>query len=82
MSACNDKENKYYTVAEQSGCANSTEFVNIALTYNDVWAYKLCNSTGESADRDFDGPCNSTGWELWHPGAPQGGCTIELGIEV
>lgn len=28
------------------------------------------------------GPCEGSGWVLWHPGALQGGCTIELGIEV
>jgi hypothetical protein len=33
-------------------------------------------------DRFFDGPCLSSGWILLHPGAPEGGCVIQLGILV
>lgn len=81
MNACNDFDNVYYTKEEQKNCVgNTSSIINIGLSYNDVWAYKLCNqSTGE---RDFDGPCKETGWELWHSGKRQGGCLIQLGIEV
>ena len=27
------------------------------------------------------GPCEGSGWLLWHPGALQGGCEIDLGVE-
>jgi hypothetical protein len=85
VSVCNDFDNKYYTVDERNkaDCTNASFIINVALTYNDVWAYKLCNNTEQpNPKRDFDSACNGTGWELWHAGAPEGGCTIELGIEV
>jgi hypothetical protein len=49
----------------------------VGIFYNDVWAYKLCES------RDDNGIANETscfeeGWTLWHPGARQGGCVIGL----
>ncbi len=88
VNPCNDPTNEYYTVEEQKAAncnttSNSaTSEVNIALSYNDVWAYRLCQQGGNLSERSFDGACNSTGWELWHPGAREGGCVIELGIEV
>ena len=87
VSPCNDFSNTYYTVTEQTAAncnksSTATSEVNIAQTYNDVWAYRLCEQGGNNSKRSFDGPCNGTGWELWSPGALQGGCVIELGIEV
>lgn len=83
VNACNDPKNDYYTTEEQSGCNYTTSSqINIGLIYNDVWAYKLCNASSNPPERFFDQSCNSTGWELWHPGAAEGGCAIELGIEV
>jgi hypothetical protein len=32
--------------------------------------------------RYFDEPCEGGGWLLLHPGAPEGGCVIQLGILV
>ena len=32
--------------------------------------------------RYFDEPCEKSGWLLLHPGAPEGGCVIQLGILV
>jgi hypothetical protein len=73
-------EQKYYTAAERTSCNNSTEsIIDVGLFYNDIWAYKVCNS---STERQWDEACNENGWELWHPGAREGGCQIELGIEV
>ena len=88
VNPCSDTKGKYYSAAERAGCENVTSTIDIGVIYNDVWAYKLCpigNSTNVNeteAKRFFDGPCEGSGWELWHPGALQGGCTIELGIEV
>jgi hypothetical protein len=76
VSPCNDLHHEYYTLEETAGCNyNETAFIDVGFIYNDVWAYKLCNQTGigVNPDRDFDSPCNSTGWELWHAGALQGG---------
>lgn len=79
VNPCDDVNNTYYSPQETVGC-NFTQsaFVEIGLIYNDVWAYKICNQS----DRDFDGPCQSNGWEMWHSGALQGGCVIQLGVEV
>lgn len=89
VNACFDYTGKYYSAAERAGCnttAASSAEINIGIIYNDVWAYKLCpiNGTTDTTDpqRYFDGPCEGSGWVLWHPGALQGGCVIELGIEV
>ena len=35
-----------------------------------------------SASRFYDEPCIDGGWLLLHPGAPEGGCVIQLGILV
>lgn len=56
--------------------------MNIALVYNDVWAYKLCNATSTPPERYFDTPCEESGWILLHAGAHEGGCLIQLGILV
>ncbi|RYY89738.1 hypothetical protein EON63_00135 [archaeon] len=81
VNPCNDPRGEYYSAEEREGCDfTASSIVNIGLMYNDVWAYKLCNQT--SGERDFDGACQETGWELWHAGALQGGCVIQLGIEV
>jgi hypothetical protein len=79
---CNDEHNVFYDEADKKGCKgsfNQTAFTEIGLIYNDVWAYKFCNQT---TGRDFDEACNATGWELWHSGASEGGCVIQLGVEV
>ena len=61
------------------------------MMYNDVWAYRLCWRNGSEANnghytdvqqRYFDGPCENTGWVLWNVGAIEGGCIIQLGIQV
>lgn len=79
VNPCDDPEGKYYSELEREGCNYTTSsLTNIGLSYNDVWAYKLCNQT----ERSFDGPCNNTGWIMVYPGASQGGCNIELGITV
>lgn len=62
------------------------------MIYNDVWAYRLCHLDGsgprkntyytDEQTRYFNGPCENTGWVLWNVGAPEGGCIIQLGIEV
>lgn len=94
VNPCHDIKNEFYSVDEQVNCwfytgaANATEgltlddvaMINIGVVYNDVWAYKLCNST--AGERGFDTACENTGWELWHPGDLQGGCVIQLGIEA
>ena len=80
VNPCNDEHHEFYSEQETIGCNyNDTAYVEIGLIYNDVWAYKFCN---QSTERDFDGACNSTGWELWHAGASQGGCVIQLGVQV
>lgn len=99
VTACNDPDNEYYSVAETAGC-NFTESsrIRVGVFYNDVWAYRLCprsiepsstpdygNYTYEdvnNAERYFDGPCEQSGWLLFHPGAPEGGCVIQLGVLV
>jgi hypothetical protein len=76
VSPCNDRDGEYYSAEERAGCNfQESAFIDVGFIYNDVWAYKLCNQSGIgiNPDRDFDSPCNSTGWELWHAGALQGG---------
>lgn len=82
VNPCNDPNNTYYSTDEQKNCANFTtsSTIDVGLIYNDVWAYRLCDQ--DLGERDFDGACKESGWELWHPGAQQGGCIIQLGIEV
>lgn len=87
VNPCFDFQGKYYSQQERSHCSNSdSTLIDVGVIYNDVWAYRLCptniaaNVSGSS--RYFDGPCEGSGWVLWHPGALQGGCTIVLGIEV
>ena len=97
VNPCNDPLQIYYSPEEQANCnftqtnVNGTSFnsqnsqyseVDIGLIYNDVWAYKVCNTSSIPPERGFDTACEDTGWVLWHPGALQGGCVIELGIEV
>eukprot|EP00981_Chlorochromonas_danica_P008064 scaffold1949_cov176-Ochromonas_danica.AAC.7 len=78
---CDDPNQIYYDASDQTSCNFSTaSIVNVGVVYNDVWAYRLCNSS--SGERDYDDACVSNGWELWHQGAKEGGCAIELGIEV
>jgi len=83
VNPCNDLELKYYTKAEQANCGNTTaSIIDVGLYYNDIWAYKVCSTTTNPPERPWDDACNEYGWELWHPGASEGGCRIELGIEV
>eukprot|EP01036_Dinobryon_divergens_P033211 gene33211-42946_t len=80
---CNDINNEYYTKADQKTCSgnvNDTSIIDVGLFYNDVWAYKVCMPG--PLGRNWDGACVETGWELWSPGAAEGGCTIQLGILV
>eukprot|EP00602_Paraphysomonas_sp_CaronLab_P006179 CAMPEP_0185022774 /NCGR_PEP_ID=MMETSP1103-20130426/5476_1 /TAXON_ID=36769 /ORGANISM="Paraphysomonas bandaiensis, Strain Caron Lab Isolate" /LENGTH=939 /DNA_ID=CAMNT_0027554999 /DNA_START=122 /DNA_END=2940 /DNA_ORIENTATION=- len=76
--ACHDLANEYFTKEEQEaiGCTSNSTTVTVGLFYNDVWAYNL------KCTRYFDGPCEGSGWTIWHPGALEGGCNIQLGIEV
>lgn len=79
----------YYTAQQRSHCLNSTDYtdITIGMFYNDVWAYRLCplakhsNQTGGHV-RFFDEPCVSEGWVVWHPGAREGGCVIQLSATV
>lgn len=82
MNPCNDPAHEYFSIDEQKACNFSINagIVNVGVMYNDVWAYKLCSR--ELGERDFDGACKNSGWELWHAGAREGGCVIQLGIEV
>lgn len=76
--ACHDEANEYFTKEEQEalGCTGNETTITVGLFYNDVWAYNL------RCTRYFDGPCEGSGWIIWHPGALEGGCNIQLGIEV
>ncbi len=78
VSACFDKDNLYFTKEQQAEarCTGNESNVVVGTFYNDVWAYDL------NCDRYFDGPCEGSGWVIWHPGALEGGCIIQLGIEV
>jgi len=84
VNPCNDVNHIYYSPSDQLkyNCINSEppNKVKIALIYNDVWAYRICNSTNQ--ERGFDTACEQSGWILLNAGAAQGGCLIELGIEV
>lgn len=80
MNPCADTEGKYYTAEQRSSCNGTTSKITIGKIYNDVWAYRICNET--KGERYFDSACMSNGWQLLHPGAAEGGCTIELGILV
>ena len=76
VTACLDLNNDYYSTEETKGCSVNATLITVAKIYNDVWAYNL------NCTRYFDGPCADSGWELWNPGATQGGCVMELGIQV
>ena len=78
VSPCFDTENLYFSKQDQIDalCTGNESAVVVGTFYNDVWIYDLkCN-------RYFDGPCEGTGWTIMHPGALEGGCNIQLGIEV
>ena len=78
VSACYDLYNTFFSKEQQleAKCTGNESKIEVGTFYNDVWAYNLkCN-------RYFDGPCEGSGWMIWHPGSLEGGCTIELGIEV
>lgn len=65
-----------YTYSDSDGTLNCTGVsltTTVGLYYNDVWAYNL------NCTRYFNGPCEGSGWTLWHPGALQGGCIMALG---
>ncbi|CAM9413451.1 unnamed protein product, partial [Chrysoparadoxa australica] len=51
--------------------------VPVGLYYNDVWVYDLdCN-------REGDGPCTDSGWDILHPGGCLlGGCKFYRGQEI
>jgi hypothetical protein len=78
VSACFDTNNVYFTKEEQAAalCTGNEADVVVGSFYNDVWSYDL------NCDRYFDGPCEGTGWTIMHPGSLEGGCNIQLGIEV
>jgi hypothetical protein len=78
VQACHDLQNIYFTKEEQEalGCTGNETRITVGLFYNDVWVYNL------KCTRYFDGPCEGSGWTIWHPGALEGGCNIQLGIEV
>ena len=78
VSACYDLTNAYFTKEQQiiAGCTGNETHITVGTFYNDVWAYNMqCN-------RYWNGPCEGTGWVIWHPGAREGGCSVELGILV
>jgi hypothetical protein len=82
VSPCFDTNNTYFTKQQQEDalCTGTESAVVVGTFYNDVWAYDL-NCTDEH-QRHFDGPCEGSGWRILHPGALEGGCNIQLGIEV
>jgi hypothetical protein len=84
VSPCNDPQGLFYTVEERKSCSSEKNFsiINVGMFYNDVWAYKICNPASATPERLWDQACNDTGWEVWNVGAAEGGCRIELGIEV
>lgn len=69
-------ENFTYSADDIVNCTDSSLTTTVGLFYNDVWAYNL------NCTRYFNGPCEGTGWEVWHPGTLEGGCVIALGQEV
>jgi hypothetical protein len=78
VSPCDDPENIYWSKESQAGCSSETSsgIIDVGKIYNDVWMYRV------NCLRSWESPCRDRGWILWHPGAQQGGCGIQLGIEV
>eukprot|EP01041_Mallomonas_annulata_P005967 gene5966-12038_t len=76
VSACLDTQGLYYSAAERASCTGNETRITIGRFYNDVWAYNM------NCTRFFDGPCEGSGWEIWHPGSPNGGCSMEMGVLV
>lgn len=92
------EEQIYWTLTEEEKQAcldDPIDKINVGVIYNDVWAYKITGPrhglSGKNIDRDRiepgcdrydDDACEDSGWVLWHPGAREGGCLIQLGIEV
>ena len=89
VNPCDDVNGTFYTSGQRTQCLNTTDYldINVGFIYNDVWAYRLCPiaktaSQDGSHHRFFDAPCISEGWVVWHTGAREGGCYIELGVTV
>jgi hypothetical protein len=58
----NDPQNNYYTQAQTSNCNFSTaSIINVGVFYNDVWAYRICNSSGIDQHRYADQACIGRG---------------------
>jgi hypothetical protein len=58
VNPCNDPQNNYYTQAQTSNCNFSTaSIINVGVFYNDVWAYRICNSSGINQHRYADQAC-------------------------
>lgn len=83
---CFDYDLKFWSKEDQKNCDKQSANIPVGVIYNDVWAYKITGNKNVPAqvgcNRYFDGPCENMGWVLWHTGALQGGCLIQLGIEV
>lgn len=94
VNPCNDFENKYYSKEETQSCGDDRSKysqIDVGIIYNDVWAYKLCETNITKAcppgrpckdRRYFDSSCELSGWVNLNSGAPEGGCNIQLGILV
>jgi hypothetical protein len=88
VNPCNDPDHIYYAADEETALCNysTAGIIDVGMIYNDVWAYKLCNSSASKGtgpvERYFDTACEETGWVLLSAGANEGGCSIQLGIEV
>ena len=94
VNPCNDINNTYYSKADTANCAadrSQYSKINVGIIYNDVWAYRLCETNITKAcppnqpckdRRYFDSSCELSGWINLNSGAPEGGCNIQLGILV
>ena len=56
-------------------------FVPVGQYYNDVWMYDL-SCKDHAPDNLSDKSCLNSGWEVLHPGAKNGDCTIQSEKEI
>jgi len=66
-----------YTLCERSPEPMSTPGYGVMDGYD-----RSLLNPNQKYPRYFDEPCEKSGWVLLHPGAPEGGCVIQLGILV
>jgi hypothetical protein len=62
VSACNDPLGKYYTLVQRENCNfTQSSTIDVGVYYNDVWAYRMCNSSGAAQHRWADQACVGEG---------------------